>query len=74
MNEKIPPLAMMVQVGERTFLGAQMGRPDLDEEYYDGGFFVDISVAFLEGMSEIKLYGVTSDGKAVYEPLTVQIQ
>lgn len=74
LNKKVAPLAMMVQLGEQTLLGVPIDRPDLPQEYYHGGFYVDIPTAFLEGVSELKLYAITLDGTATYQPLSVQIQ
>lgn len=73
-QKKAPPLAIVVQIGERIFLGSTVERPDLAQEYYYGGFIVDIPVSDLKGMSEMKLYAITLDAKSSYLPLTVQIQ
>lgn len=72
--EMVPPCAIFVQVGDEIILCSRTNRPDLQKEFYDGGFQVNIPYSSLKDVKEARFFAVTSDGASVYPPLVLQVK
>lgn len=71
--EMTSPPAVVIQIGDLILNTTPMQRPDLQSEFYYGGFSVAFPLSELDGVSELKVYALTADQQGTYLPVTITI-